>query len=412
MYALIAMAIALGCLILMMHFKIRLGRAMVAAALVLTLLLRVTPTDYGRALLHEWQHKPLQQTTGYLWITLTALVAFVNVLGIAMKEAGISKRLAPALQRIFKSRRLALGGIPAIMGLLPTPGGIMLSAPMVRDLGDSLGVERSRQAAINFLFRHQWESVWPIFPSVPLIQTMFGMSALSLMAHNSVLSLTGLLSGTVFLLFTALPRSTVKENVTGHYVVHLRNFLQALGPIALVAGLYAGLGLPPACGMLLAILAVLLFHRVPVNRWAGIFRAGLDWNFALLIFGAMLFKLTIEAGQAVDSVVQFFHTIGAPPLVVIFVLPFTVACLTGVTVATVAMTFPFLTPFIGTGAECRPGLEALAFAGVLCGLFVTPVHLCLALSTGYFSCSFNKLIRYMVLPVLFIAGAGIVMALI
>jgi len=154
MYALIVMGLALSLLVALMHLQVKLGRAMVASALALTVLLRVTPAALWHTLIHEWQTKPLQQTTGYLWISLTGLILFVNVLGLAMKEAGVSSQLASALQGIFKSRRLALASIPMIMGLLPTPGGIMLSAPMVRDLGDSMGVDRGRQAAINFMFRH------------------------------------------------------------------------------------------------------------------------------------------------------------------------------------------------------------------------------------------------------------------
>lgn len=413
MYVLFAMALALGLLVLLMHFKVKLGRCMLAAALALTLLLGVTPKELWQSLVAEWQTEPvfLQQTSLYLWISLTALAMFVNVLGVAMKETELSPKLAPALQTIFRSRRLALGAIPAIMGLLPSPGGIMLSAPMVRELGDSLGVERSRQAAINFLFRHQWEPVWPLFPAIPLVQSMLGVSALSLIVHNGVLPLVGIPCGIICLLHSAIPGSSTKIPASGAYRTHLSNFLHALGPIALVAGLYAWLDVPPALGMLLAIILFLLIHKMPIRRWPGIFRAGFQFDFALLIFAAMFFKLSLQAGEAVDSVVQFFHAIHAPPLLILFLLPFTVAALTGVTVATVAMTFPFLIPFIGTGDQCRLGLEALAFSGLLCGLLLTPVHLCLALSTGYFACSLTKIIRCMLLPCACIAGAGLLLAL-
>ena len=144
MFVLFSMAVALGLLVILMHRKVRLGRAIVTSAVVLGILLRVTPQALWQTLTQEWQAKPMTQTTVYLWVSLTALVMLVNVLGLAMKQTGVSDRLAPALQGVFRSRRFALAAIPMIMGLLPTPGGIMLSAPMVRDLGDSLGVERSR----------------------------------------------------------------------------------------------------------------------------------------------------------------------------------------------------------------------------------------------------------------------------
>jgi integral membrane protein (TIGR00529 family) len=410
MYVLIVMGLALGLLVTLMHLQVKIGRAMIAASLALTVLLRVTPASLWHTLVYEWQNKPLHQSTVYLWITLTGLILFVNVLGLAMKEAGVSQQLAPALQGIFKSRRFALAAIPMIMGLLPTPGGIMLSAPMVRDLGDSMGVDRSRQAAINFMFRHLWETVWPLFPAVPLVQGMLGVSALALISHNMAVMLAGALGGLIFLLVSAIPKTHRKQPASGHFTDHVRNFLHALWPIALVVGLYAGLNLPPALGLLLTVLAFMIWHGIPRARWWPMFKAGFEPDFALLILGAMFFKLSLQAGQAVDSVAQFLYGIGAPQALVIFVLPFTVAFLTGVTMPSVAMSFPFLVPFIGTGEQARLGLEALAFSGILCGLLLTPVHLCLPLSAGYFACPLPGIIRRMLWPAVFVAGAGVLMA--
>ena len=159
MYALTAMALSLILLVVLLHYKVKLGLSMLLSSFALAILLGVTPKAFLQVIIHEWHNKPLTQNTWYLLATLTALVTFVNVLGKTMEETEVSKRLVPALQGLFKSRRFALAQIPMIMGMLPTPGGIMLSAPMVRQLGDSIGVKRTRQAAINFLFRHQLESV-------------------------------------------------------------------------------------------------------------------------------------------------------------------------------------------------------------------------------------------------------------
>ena len=213
MYALIAMALALTLLVVLLRLKVRLGRSMILSSFALAILLGVTPSEFCRTVINEWHNKPLSQTAGYLFITLAALVVFVNVLGTAMKETGVSNRLVPALQGLFRSRRFALSAIPLMMGMLPTPGGIMLSAPMVRDLGDRIGVERDRLAAINFFFRHQWESVWPLFPAVPLVQSIFGISAFVLISHNIVITLCGTLGGVIFLLCSGMPKKKQQEKM-------------------------------------------------------------------------------------------------------------------------------------------------------------------------------------------------------
>ncbi|MHC4528988.1 MAG: hypothetical protein ACYS29_14020, partial [Planctomycetota bacterium] len=78
MYALIAMALALALLVVLLRFKVRLGRSMVVAALALAVLLGVTPGEFWQTITEEWHDKPLSQTTGYLFVTLGALIMLVN----------------------------------------------------------------------------------------------------------------------------------------------------------------------------------------------------------------------------------------------------------------------------------------------------------------------------------------------
>jgi len=410
MYALFSMALALAFLVVLLHLKVRLGRSMVISAASLAVLLGVTPGEFWAAMTDEWQSKPLSQTTGYLLVTLTALITFVNVLGSAMKETAVSQRLVPAIQGLFRSRRVALAAIPLMMGMLPTPGGIMLSAPMVRDLGDHVGVSRTRSAAINYWFRHQWETVWPLFPAVPLIQSMFGISALALVSHNIAIALGGMLGGVIFLLLSGIPPKDPQKSTRGRFAGHFRNFAHAFWPIVLVAGLYACCNVTPAIGILLAILLFLVLHKVPLRRWGRIFKSGVELDFALLVLGALLFKLVLEAGGAVASVVDFFSEMQVPPHFLIFFLPAMVSFLTGVTMPTVAITFPFLMPYVGTGDDARLGLETLAFSGLMFGVLSTPVHLCLALSASYFDAPLARIVIKLLVPLLFVAGAGIIMA--
>jgi len=211
-YALFAIAVALATFTVLHQRRMKIGLAMLLSAFCLACLLGVTPVRWWATLCTEWQRQTLGETTPFLFVTLTSLVLLVNVLGTAMQESGVSQRLAPALQHLFRSRRAALAIIPLLMGMLPTPGGIMLSAPMVRDLGDHTGIARVRQAAINFFFRHQLESVWPLFPAVPLIQAMLQVSPGRLLAHNLVISISGLAAGVLFLLVRGFPPPAAGAN--------------------------------------------------------------------------------------------------------------------------------------------------------------------------------------------------------
>jgi integral membrane protein (TIGR00529 family) len=394
MYELFVICLTLALLAVLLRLKIKLGRAMVLSALALAVFLKVTPAIFLQTVIREWTDKPFSQTTGYLFITLTALLTFVKIFGNALKYTGVSQRLLPSIQGLFRSRRAALAGIPLMMGMLPTPGGIMLSAPMVRELGDQIGIDRNRQAALNFLFRHQWESVWPLFPAVPLIQGMLGI-----------------MGGILFLLLPGLPPKKAIHSTHDALINNLRGFMHAFWPIAIVAGLYAAFNITPAIGMLAAIVLFMILHKVPIHECKTIFRSGIEFDVVLLILGALLFKLNIEASGAVGAVVNFLTAMNVPPVILIFFLPFLVVVLTGLTMPTVAMTFPFLIPFIGTGPETNLGLETLAFAGIICGLAISPIHLCLALSASYFQTPLPRIIISMAGPIVLVAAAGIIMAL-
>jgi integral membrane protein (TIGR00529 family) len=411
MYAFISIIISLTVLVTLLRLKVKIGLAMLISACVSALLLGVWPWDVGRTLIGEWQGQPLTRTTGYLFVSLTALLLLVNVIGAAMEEIGLSQRLVPAMQGLFKSRRFALALIPLMMGMLPTPGGIMLSAPMVREAGDKIGVERSRLAAINFLFRHQWEPVWPLFPVVPFIQSLLGISALTLFCYHIVLSGAGIVGGIIVLLMFGIPPKRPEHRQVKRHISHnLRDFLHAFWPIAFTAVLYIAFDLPPAVGIFLAIVGLLMIHKVPFKRWLSVFKSAREPDMVLLIFGALFFKLNLETSGAIGSVVEFLTSAHVPPHLLLFGLPMLVCFTTGVTMPTVAITYPFLIAFIGTGSDARMGLEGLAFSGLLFGLWLTPVHLCLALSASYFQTSLLKIIFKLLLPTAGVAIAGILMA--
>ncbi len=66
----------------LLRLKLKIGLSMILAACVLELLLGVSPFGLWGEFVHEWRDKPLSQTTGYLFVTLAAMLTFVNILGL------------------------------------------------------------------------------------------------------------------------------------------------------------------------------------------------------------------------------------------------------------------------------------------------------------------------------------------
>ncbi|MBN2211350.1 MAG: DUF401 family protein [Sedimentisphaerales bacterium] len=395
------------------------GLSMLIASVLSGVLLLVTPKELAAALATEWRdvafgtagwYDRLGKTTPWLVVTLSSLLIFVNALGQIMQEIGLSGRIAPAMQRLFRSRRLALAAIPALMGLLPTPGGIMLSAPLIKTPGEQMGVSNSRLAAINFFFRHVWESVWPLFPAVPLIQGLVGVSAWQIFRYNVVILIVAVISGVIFMLLPALPGERQQFTQKASYRESIKTFMQALWPIILTATLWVTLGLPPVVGILISIFILIFAYRIPSPRAKEIFKATCKPDHFLLVLGALMFRLNLNAADAVQVIAKFLTDAHMPVIAIIFILPFIVGFLTGLSMPAVATTVPLLLVFIGTGDEAILALERLAYAGVICGWLISPIHLCFALSMSYFKAPYLRLLAWVIGPVICIAAVTLYLA--
>jgi len=108
-------------------------------------------------------------------LLLTASLLLILIFSGVMKEMGMLARAVTALQRIFHDPRVTIAIIPAIMGILPTMGGAMLSAPLVAEASEELKLSPERRTFLNYWFRHIWEFMLPTYPAVLLTATLVGI---------------------------------------------------------------------------------------------------------------------------------------------------------------------------------------------------------------------------------------------
>lgn len=150
-----------------MRLKIGLAWAILLGGGVMGLIFGVHPlvliSTAGRAM--------IQPT----FLFLVAIVALIMILSDAIERSGQGQRLMLALSGYLTSPRWRLIFFPALIGLLPMPGGAIFSAPMVRTVGDELGVSAGDQALINYWFRHVWEVAWPLYPGIILTVSLAGL---------------------------------------------------------------------------------------------------------------------------------------------------------------------------------------------------------------------------------------------
>jgi integral membrane protein (TIGR00529 family) len=137
--------------------KLSLGNAFMLGALFLSLLFGLKP----RAMLTSI----FASITDPKTLSIAVVVSLILVLSGSMELAGQMQRMLKNFQGLVASPRLNLVTFPALIGLLPMPGGAVFSAPMVKELGMRSKLSEAQLSFVNYWFRHIWEHWWPLYPA-------------------------------------------------------------------------------------------------------------------------------------------------------------------------------------------------------------------------------------------------------
>ena len=158
------------------------------------------------------------------------------------------------------------------------------------------------------------------------------------------------------------------------------------------------LPLPLHWALLLVAVLLSLLKKVGPREIGSIVFAKTTIRSLLVIAAVIVFQRLIEVSAAFDVLKTMNISLGMAVLF-IFLVSFTVAFLTGVNTAYIAIAFPVLLPLI----QHLPNyfylslyIYVIGFAGIL----VSPLHLCLVLTNEYFGASLLDVYRYMAVPIL------------
>ena len=136
----------------------------------------------GALLLGLWSGQSLLGVGRISWarfssldnLLLMVVVCQIIWLSSLMAKTGVMQDMVQSVRERI-SHRLSFAALPAVIGLLPMPGGAMFSAPMV-DSADAGGrLPSLLKTQTNYWFRHVWEYWWPLYPGVILTLGMTGL---------------------------------------------------------------------------------------------------------------------------------------------------------------------------------------------------------------------------------------------
>jgi len=392
MNVLLVLATVFAVMVVLIRLRVPVGYVLAAGALLLCLLSRLGPAEIGRAF--------LEGVSSLASGGLLAAVLLVTIFGEVLRRVENLAALVAALRGYLRDVRLVLATAPAVIGLLPMPGGAMLSAPLVRQAADDMALPPEKLTMLNYWFRHVWEYCWPLYPGIIAAAAILGVPWWKLMVVHLPMSLVAMAVG-----FVVVMRRVPSSADAGSPRGSPRALLAALVPVSSVIALAMLLkiarlddpwNLIAALAVLIPASAFMLGMRA--RGLLGAVVTACRPNLVALVLGLMVFKRCIEVTGAADAVPEALAALGVPQIVVIGLLPFICGLLTGITVGYVSVAYPILAAMIVTPAGVDFGLAMLAFGTGYVGVLLSPVHLCLILSKDYFEANLGLVYRALVVP--------------
>ena len=404
--AILRIALAFILILVAIRKKVGLGNALTAGALALGLSFGLGPLQILKsALLSVTQPQTL---------ALAVIVMLILVFSHSMEVAGQMNRLLDNFRGLVRRPSLNLIVFPALIGLLPMPGGAIFSAPMVKNLGHRHLLKGDQLSYVNYWFRHIWEYWWPLYPGVLLTTTIAGLNLWSFVLALFPLTLVALMAG-YRPLRAALGES--RSSAAEANRADLRPFLVELSPVLVVIFVGLGLGVLLSAltgtgsfaiaketglivALILAISGVWYNNRFTAARLRTVILNPKLLGMFYMVTSILIFKGILEDSRAIEAVSRELIRWHVPLVPITMLLPFLVGGVAGITIAFVGTTFPILISLIqtmGHGHLLLPYMMLALVSGFV-GVLLSPLHLCLLLSNAYFKTTLAPVYRLLWQP--------------
>jgi integral membrane protein (TIGR00529 family) len=378
----------------------------------------------GALLLGLWSGQPLTEIGSIAWVRFSSLdnlalmVVICQIIWLSslMAKTGVMQDMVRSVRERVP-HRMSFAALPAVIGLLPMPGGAMFSAPMV-DSADSSGQLPSLlKTQTNYWFRHVWEYWWPLYPGVILTLDMTRLEIWQLIPAQLPVSALAIAGGYLFLL-RRIPRNGQSEPGAGEGG---RSFFALVSPIITVILTYAAIlilfpavknlsrYIPIMAGLFLSLIVLQIQRRPGWSSWREVLLSRRTLYMTILvavirIYGAMI-EARLPGGMLlVEQMRGELAAIGLPEQLFILLIPMIAGLAVGINVGTIGASLPVVMSLLGSSPPMTGLLSTtvLAYAAGFMGQMLSPVHVCLVVTNQYFKTSLLRSLVGLILPVVFV----------
>ena len=361
-------------------------------------------------------------------VALIVVVVLLLALSQAMRQTGRIDRMVALMRSILRRPAVAMSAMPAMIGLIPMPGGALFSAPMVATASAGVDVAGSQLSAINFWYRHLWEYWWPLYPGVILGMEQAGRT----LGVDQFTFVAGLFPMSIIM---ALGGLWVFRGLHPDLHVHgpkpargtKRQLAGVMMPIWLIVLIWGGCRLAlwrwPLAGVdastqgfikryvviifavVISMVWTILRGRLSAPKVRQLFMTRSVGRLALVVISAMVFMYALGVIEAGENMGSELKALGMPVVVVVAVLPFIAGMVLGVAVGFVGTSFPIVLP-LAVGNSVPVSYVMLAYAFGHMGQMLSPIHICQIVTLEYFKSSYREVYPRIVPPAILTAAGA------
>jgi hypothetical protein len=417
MSALLFTLSAFGLILVLARLRVPLAVAILAGAATVGLLFGLGAGELARA--------AAVGAAGPSTIALVVVTMLLLGLSGIMREGGQMKRIVDLARQLLRRPAIAMAALPALIGLLPMPGGALFSAPMVESAAGEGDHSGGWLSAVNYWFRHIWEHWWPLYPGVILTMQLTGLELGELIVVQAPLGVfmavggLWLFRGSHPSLHATSPRPArgvsrrLVAATSSIWIILVVWGAATVGARHLPEGaLHASLRptvlkyLPLTLGLLVSLAWTVRLNRLPAARVASVFGSASIYKLGALVLSVMVFQHVLRRVDAAPRIGRELTAMRVPVELVIVALPFIAGMVTGLAVGFVGTSFPIVLGLVGAMPDHpRVGpFIALAYAFGHLGQMMSPLHVCHVVSNRYFHTGFAPVYRRILPPALLTAA--------
>ncbi len=378
MEAIKLLAVFLVMLILIFSFKRSLSVAFGIGCVLLAGLFQFDP--------REALELAVQSVLSRSTLAIVAIYYTVTFLQKMMELKGHISLAETSLLNITNNKRLSAAAAPMCVGLMPSPGAVIIGGAMVESIyGDSVNNEDKN--FVTSYFRHVPEAFVPTYGAIVLACELAGVPAGEFVLYMLPMAAAVYLAG-YFMVLIKLPKETglppKKEKLKD-----LRNILLALWPISAIILLVLSVHVDVYLVTIFVIILYFFVNRFKFQQIKPFFKSSFESKIIFSTIFILIFKDFALTSGAVDALPHLLARLPLPDYLIFSLVFFIGSVVAGATaVAAIGIPMAYVAMPDG-GVPLLVLLSTMAFLAMQ----VSISHICLFLSSIFFKVEVASLIK-------------------